>query len=58
MKNMKTKQLQTKQQPTEKLSLDELNQVSAGALVYRPRPDDFRANPLPIWVDGTQPTPD
>lgn len=54
---MKNKQLQTKQQPTEKLSLDELNQISAGALSGRDRPDDFRANPLPVWVDVPQRTP-
>lgn len=46
---MKNKQLQTKQQPTEKLSLDELNQVSAGALVYRPRPNDLVAPTIPEW---------
>jgi hypothetical protein len=54
---MKNKQLQTKHQPTKKLSLDELNRISAGALPGKDSPDDFRANPLPVWVDVTQRTP-
>ncbi|AFY49206.1 hypothetical protein Nos7524_3413 [Nostoc sp. PCC 7524] len=46
---MKNKQLQTKQQPTEKLSLDELNQISAGAVSGRPRPDDLVTPTIPEW---------
>lgn len=46
---MKNKQLQTKQQPTVKLSLDELSNISAGALSGIGRPEDLKVKEIPEW---------
>ncbi|WP_414551974.1 hypothetical protein [Anabaena sp. CCY 0017] len=51
---MKNQQLQTKQQSLinaspEKLSLDDLSKISAGAGSGRERPDDFKVREIPDW---------